>query len=335
MAVVFCAQLIVVLAIDLLVGDPRWRFHPIRLIGQLGEGCEQLARRADRWLSLRVCGVLAFLTVLGVTVLAASLGLYLLAGLHPLVAVGGALLLLYFSVAAGDLLKHARLVLSCLQKDDIDRARQAVAMLVGRDTQGMKEADIARACIESVAENLVDGVTAPLFWGVAGGLTAPLLGIESILGAALGTLVYKVVNTMDSMYGYRNERYLEFGWFAARTDDWANFLPARMSGICVIGAAFILGYDGRGAARAYVNDRLQSSSPNSGHTEAAAAGALGVQLGGAASYFGVLQQKPFINAGRRAPTGEDIERCNRLVPVATALFTALILLVYLLVMALI
>ncbi len=313
------------LVLDLLIGDPRWRYHPVRLLGVLCEHVERSVRRAEGWLSQRLCGVLAWAMVSGASLVICLVLLLMVNRLQPRAGLVIATAVLYFGIAAGDLIRHAREVSRRLLEGDLDRARQAVAMMVGRDTGSLDRIGVARACIESVAENLVDGVTAPIFWALAAAVVGASAGVEPFFAAALGVVAYKAINTMDSMWGYKNERYREFGWWAARADDWANFLPARISGLAVIAAAFLLGDDGRQAARTFRRDRLQSSSPNSGQTEAAAAGALGVQLGGAARYFGSEQHKPLIGGGMRQPEAADIDRCNRLVIGAAILFTVTVM----------
>jgi adenosylcobinamide-phosphate synthase len=192
--------------------------------------------------------------------------------------------------------------------------------MVGRDTDNLDESGVVRACVESVAENLVDGTTAVLFWAFAAGLFGGLLGYPTIAAGALGAICYKAVNTLDSMYGYKNERYELFGWFAANLDDLANFVPARVSALCVIISAFLLGYDGPGSARVCAADRLKHSSPNSGHTEAAMAGALGIELGGPARYFGQEVVKPRLGEALGTPRQHDIGRANRLAIMASVLF---------------
>lgn len=326
MAVLFIS-LAAVLVIDLLVGDPRWPYHPVRLLGMLCEQAERLARRAERWLPVRLCGVLAWTMVSGVSLATAIILLLLVSRLQLLAGPAFAAAVLFFTIAAGDLIRHARQVSRRLLDGDLYQARQAVAMMVGRDTDSLDASGVVRACVESVAENLVDGVTAPIFWALAAALAGAGFGLEPYGGAVLGAVGYKAINTMDSMWGYKNERYRDFGWCGARADDVATFLPARISGLVVIGAAVLLGYDGRQAARIFRRDRLQSSSPNSGQTEAAAAGALGVQLGGMASYFGAEQHKPLIGGGLRPPEAGDIERCNRLIIAAAILFTGTLMII--------
>lgn len=317
---VFYAQLIIALMLDALVGDPRRLPHPVRFIGWLCERYEQLLRRAEKIVPLVLLGSVAFFLVLLTTLCSAWLVLLLLGSFSRFAVLGGALLLLYFCLASGDLAAHSRVVYGHLQADDLSSARRAVSLIVGRDTENLDRSSIARACIESVAENLVDGITAPLFWALIASMISEIYGGDPLIPAALGAICYKAVNTMDSMYGYRNERYLQFGRCAARVDDYCNFLPARLSGFCVVAAAGILRYDAASAYRVFVEDRKKSSSPNSGHTEAAVAGALNVQLGGPADYFGHTHDKPLIGATMRIAEPADIVKTNRLVVAAAWLF---------------
>ena len=185
-----------------------------------------------------------------------------------------------------------------MREGTLEQAQQAVARIVGRDTQRLDRAGVTRAAVETVAENFSDGVAAPLFYFFLGG--APL------------ALCYKAINTMDSMVGYRNERYLYFGRWAARLDDGANWLPARLSALLLVAAAWLLGEDGRGAWRIWRRDRRNHASPNAAQTEAAMAGALGVQLAGPAWYFGIRVEKPTIGEHQRPIVPEDILRSNRL-----------------------
>ncbi len=319
----FYLCLLLVLAADLVLGDPRWRIHPVRGIGRLCELYESWTRRRLSWLSVQIQGACSFLLVLSTTVLAAAGSLWLLSRLDHSAVIIGAVVFVFFGIAAGDLLKHSKQVRHLLEQNDTAGARGAVAMMVGRDTDGLDAAEISRACIESVSENIVDGVTAPLFWTFVVSLLGSGFFAEPLIGGAIGIAAYKSVNTMDSMYGYKNERYAEFGWAAARFDDICNFIPARLTGICLVGAAFLPGFDGFGAARVFASDRLKSSSPNSGHSEAAAAGALGVQLGGESVYFGQSTSKPIIGKGLAVAGAEDIVRANRLAICGTLMFFGL------------
>lgn len=316
----FYVQFILVLAADRLLGDPHWSIHPVRVIGSLCGYYESFARRRLSRLQTKVQGAASFLLVLGTTAAATVLILYLLGQAGRAAIISGGMVLAYFGIAAGDLMKHSRAVWRLLDQNDIAGARAAVGLMVGRDTAELDAAGISRACVESVSENIVDGVTAPLFWAFVFSLLGGDLYAEPMAGAVLGLMTYKAVNTMDSMYGYKNERYFEFGWLAARIDDICNFIPARLTGICLVGAAFLPGYDGYGAARVFSRDRLKSSSPNSGHSEAAVSGGLGITLGGESRYFGRVHVKPEIGEGLAAAAPDDILRSHRLVLAGALIF---------------
>jgi adenosylcobinamide-phosphate synthase len=232
-----------------------------------------------------------------------------------------AILLLYTTLAAKDLIRHSADVYKHLKAPaSLDPARKAIARIVGRETRELDEAGISRACIETVAENMVDGITAPLFWAVVASFASPLVGMEPIGCSVVGAFLYKSVNTMDSMIGYKNDTYLKFGMVAARLDDVVNFIPARISGLCVIVAAFFLKLDYKKAAQVFFRDRLNHSSPNAGHTEAAAAGALGLRLGGPSTYFGKVVEKPYMGDGERQAGPEDINTANKLVLAGSLFF---------------
>ena len=317
---IFYFLLLIVLAADYVWGDPRRLPHPVRFIGRLCNYFEGITREGLSVLSMKSRGIVAFFLVLLTTMGTLVIYFSLLFLLGKTVALFGALIVCYFSIAAGDLIAHSNSVYEHLIADDIVRSRQAVAMMVGRDTESLDAPGIARACIESVSENMVDGITAPLFWAFIGSLIGQVLLINPLIGAAFGSLAYKAVNTMDSMYGYKNEKYIDFGWCAARIDDLANFLPARLSGLCIIGAAYLIRLNGKGAARVYMQDRLKSNSPNSGHSEAAAAGALNIELGGPSSYFGQTSCKEFIGRGLNQAEPGDIKKVNKLILSGSLLF---------------
>ena len=306
-------QLAVVLLADYVLGDPRLLPHPVRFIGWLCVVFERYARGTCPWLSLRNRGVVAFFLVLSTNMAVLALLFFGLMQIGAGAALLGALLVCFFCIASGDLVAHSNKVYNYLNLRDINGARKAVGLMVGRDTASLDDSEVARACVESVSENMVDGITAPLFWAFIFSFAGFVLPFNPLISAACGCMAYKAVNTMDSMYGYKNERYLEFGWFAARVDDVCNVIPARASGLCLIGAAYLLGFDGSSAARIYKKDRFNSSSPNSGHSEAATAGALGIELGGPSVYFGEQTFKPFIGKGMKRVRPEDIKKANRLV----------------------
>ena len=217
--------------------------------------------------------------------------------LHPAAGFALETLWCWQALALKGLAAESGRVQAELERGDLPAARKAVARIVGRDTEALPAEGVAKAAVETVAENFSDGVAAPLFYLLIGG--APL------------ALAYKAVNTMDSMVGYKNDRYLYFGRAAARLDDAANYLPSRLAALCWIGGAFLTGQDGRGAWRIWRRDRRNHASPNSAQTESACAGALGVQLAGPASYFGKRVDKPAIGDPGRPVEPEDIARANR------------------------
>lgn len=317
---IFYFQLLIVIAADYIWGDPRGLPHPVRLIGRFCDFFEAITRDKLDFLPMRIRGVVAFFLVLLTTLAVLALVLMMLFLLGKTAVLFGSMLVCYFCIAAGDLVGHSKKVYEHLIADDIVESRRAVSMMVGRDTESLDVPEIARACVESVSENMVDGITAPLFWAFLGSFVGQILQEDPIIGAAFGSMAYKAVNTMDSMYGYKNEKYIDFGWCAARIDDIANFIPARLSGLCLIGAAYLIRLDGKGAVQVYMKDRLKSSSPNSGHTEAAAAGALNIELGGLSSYFGTISFKDYIGQGFDQAQPKDIKRVNKLILSGSLLF---------------
>jgi adenosylcobinamide-phosphate synthase len=293
--------------LDLLLGDPQWFPHPVRLVGKLASGAERLFR-GMAFLPLRLAGVLTAIVVIVSTVAVVQLLVWYAARLHPLAGVVASVLLLYFAIAPRDLYSHAAAVRDALLGGDLELARRKVAMMVGRDTALLDEKGVARAAVESVAENTSDGVTAPLFYGI-------------LFGPA-GAWLYKASNTLDSMFGYRNERYREFGWASARFDDLLNFLPARLTVLAVAGAAFILRLDPAATFRSVMEGARRHESPNAGYPESAFAGALGVTLGGERSYGGVTKTVPTLGIREGAMEAATISRAMRLMYVASAIFMA-------------
>ena len=303
-------QIMLALILDSLLGDPRRLPHPVKLIGRLAVRCESVCRSVIR--RERAAGITAVLSVLGVTGLTAWALLRLFYALHPWAGEALSVLILYFCFAARDLIDHSTGVHAALHHDDLPAAREMVAMIVGRDTAELDRSGVVRACVESVAENTVDGVTAPLFWAIIGGPVA--------------AIVYKAVNTLDSTFGYTNERYVRFGWAAARLDDAVNFLPARMTGLITVLAAVILRLRWAEAWRIFRRDRLRHASPNSGHVEAAVAGALGIRLGGDSRYFGKVVKKPCIGDPVVKAEAGHILQANRIMVAVTVLFFLFMLL---------
>jgi adenosylcobinamide-phosphate synthase len=275
-------RVIIVIAavvLDWLLGDPRGVPHPVVGIGKLVSLLEAALRRRFG-AEGRLGGVfLVILTVAGA--LAAGAGIISsLHHIHPWVGLAGEAALGWFCLAARSLHRESKRVADALEAGDLEGARQWLSQIVGRDTAALSEEQVWRATVETVAENSSDGVVAPLLYLMVAG--------------PLAALAYKAVNTLDSMVGYKNERYLQFGWAAARLDDLLNWLPARLTGLLVCGAAPLAGLSRREAWRIMGRDGRKHSSPNAGIPEAAVAGALGVQLGGSSSYFGQTVEKPVI-----------------------------------------
>ncbi|MBD5469962.1 MAG: cobalamin biosynthesis protein CobD [Lachnospiraceae bacterium] len=291
---------------DCILGDPHIFPHPIRLIGTLITKTEKTLRQNEKTQNSAVMlwkGTILVIFVIASTVTVTSLLLLAAYCLNPYLGMALETLMTYQILAAKCLQVESMKVYQCLKKKDLVQARAALSMIVGRDTQHLCEEDIAKAAIETVAENTSDGVIAPMLYLAIGG---PILGF-----------FYKAVNTMDSMVGYRNDTYLYFGRTAAKLDDYINFIPARISAYLMIAAAFILErfqkcFSGKQALRIYKRDRKKHASPNSAQTESVCAGALGIRLAGDASYFGKTVSKPYIGDSLHSVTNQDIRRANHL-----------------------
>ncbi|HAP20476.1 MAG TPA: cobalamin biosynthesis protein CobD [Lachnospiraceae bacterium] len=305
-------KLILAFVLDVLLGDPVWLYHPIRVIGKWISLAEKFLRQyfpANLW-GERMAGV--FLTILVVLPsFGLPAGIIFMAGkLHPWLAYVLEVFWMYQILAMKCLKVEALKVYDALTHQDIVLARQRLSWLVGRDTVNLSEEEIVKATVETVAENTTDGVIAPMLFMAIG-------------GAPLG-FAYKAVNTLDSMVGYRNDKYRYFGTSSARADDVVNFIPARLGGFLMVIAAFLCRYDASGAWRCFVRDRNKHLSPNSAQTESACAGALGIQLGGTHDYFGKPVEKPTLGDEKRRAEPEDIRRTNRLMVVTSVLCLILI-----------
>ena len=287
-------------ALDLLLGDPHSLPHPVRWMGAFIAWLERPLRRLfpSTVAGERAAGAALVIVVAGVSFGCAAGLLWLCGCVSWWLALAVESVLCYQMLAAKSLRDESMAVERALEQGDVPAARRAVSMIVGRDTERLDAEGVTKAAVETVAENASDGVIAPLFYMALGG--APL------------AVLYKAVNTMDSMVGYRNKRYRHFGTAAARTDDVLNFVPARLTGVLMCLAAPLVDLDGAGAWRVFRRDRLAHSSPNSAHGEAACAGALGVQLAGGSYYFGSYVDKPTIGDAHRPVEHEDIARANRL-----------------------
>lgn len=296
MKILYCAlPLLIGFGIDCILGDPHSLPHPIRAIGALIAKLEGFIR--SHFYNLKTGGIFLAATVLLVSSGLPLVILLICYRLHPAAGILAESLMCYYLMAPRCLKTESMKVCRALEAKDMDAAKTAVSMIVGRDTHSLSEPEIIRAAVETVAENTSDGVTAPILY--------------MIFGAPLG-FFYKAANTMDSMIGYRNERYAELGYFAAKLDDVLNFIPSRISAIVMIATTALLRMDARRAFRIWRRDRRRHASPNSAQTEAVCAGALGIRLGGNAYYFGTLHQKDWIGDPIRPPETDDIRRANRL-----------------------
>jgi adenosylcobinamide-phosphate synthase len=291
--------------LDLLFGDPEWFPHPVRWFGAM-------VRAGERWLRRSARGpreeTVAGASLTGsVVVIAWAMG-------RPRNAVWQ-VFLASTALATRSLLDEASAVIRELEAGELDLARRRLARIVGRDTAHLNESEIARAVIETLAESACDGIVAPLFWLMAGGVS--------------GAMAYKAVNTLDSMIGHPEPEHRYFGRVAARLDDVANFIPARLTAVGFVAAAQIQGLDSRGARLAWWRDGSKHSSPNAGQSEAAMAGALGVRLGGSSSYDGYPHDAPVLHAEGRPPSVRDAKAAVPLVAIASGLAFGAALLVLL------
>jgi adenosylcobinamide-phosphate synthase len=299
-------QILIAVGLDLALGDPRWLPHPVRGIGWLASRLEVLTRW---WLGdTRIAGVAAVLAVYAAAGGAVWALIRGAAAVHPLAAGAASIVVIYTTIAARDLAGHSMAVFHSLAAGDLAEARRRVGAIVGRDTDRLDEAGVVRATVESVAESTVDGVTAPLFYAAVAG--------------PVGAMVYRAINTLDSMFGHQDQRYCRFGWAAARLDDLANYLPARCTAPLVCVAAFLLRQNPTSSLRMLLRDGRKHASPNAGLTEAAMAGALGVELGGVTYYDGQPLDKPAIGEATVPLAAGHIRSANAVMFVTAGLLLA-------------
>ena len=296
--------------IDAVVGDPRSKWHPVVLIGNLISLLEKSLRRPDDS-AQRQCWMGALLVFLVLTLVYTVVSdlLSLLERLHPLAKTAGGALLLSFAITPRSRAEAGNEIRHYLLAGDLIRARAKVGWIVGRDTDRLDESGVTRATVETVAENIVDGIVSPLFYAAIGG--APL------------AFLYRAVNTLDSMVGYKNEKYRYFGMVAARVDDAFNYIPARLTGVLLLIAAALAGYDAKTAAITIRRDAAKHPSPNSGIPEAAVAGALGIRLGGLNYYGGIASCRAHMGDSVRPLRAAHIAQTIRLMYLTTVQAAAL------------
>ena len=344
---IFTGILVGAVLLDLLFGDPSWLPHPVVIIGKLIDKLESIMRKgidekelsdSERQKALRRAGKLLTATVVLTTLIFTTAISVLTWLVSPWLFLAVQVFWGFQSLAIKGLVSESKNVYRCLtgkasktkknaeeetshgikrfdiaagfesKQDRLVAARKAVGRIVGRDTSELSEEGVTKATVETVAENFADGVLAPLLYLAIGG--APL------------ALTYKAVNTMDSMLGYKNEKYIDFGRASAKLDDFCGFAPARLAALFFVAAAALTGRDFKSAYRIWRRDRFNHASPNSAQTEAACAGALGIRLAGPAYYFGEYYDKPYIGDATREIEAEDILKANKLMVAASLLATA-------------
>ncbi len=304
---IFVLPLVLGFLTDAVVGDPYSLPHPVRLIGRLISFLEKKVREKFAG-DLKRGGAVLAVTVLLLSVTVPSLILLVLYSVNTAAGIIAESIMCFWLLAAKCLRDESMKVCRAAESGDTEGARKAVSMIVGRDTSVLDLKGIIRAAVETVAENTSDGVTAPMMFIALG-------------GAPLG-FFYKAANTMDSMIGYKNEKYGDIGFFAAKLDDVLNFIPSRLTALIMTITAPLCGLDGKNAFRIWRRDRRKHASPNSAQTESACAGALHVRLAGDAWYFGELHKKEYIGDDDREIESEDIRRVNRLMYAASAVVLA-------------
>jgi len=299
------------IVLDLVLGDPRKFPHPVRWMGRAASALESDFRKIP--LKPVITGGLFALFLIVSTWILSYVTVFIGGMVHPAVQTVVEILMVYYCISARSLEKEAMAVSDALTRKNLGKAREKVSMIVGRDAARLDEAGVARAAVETVAENLVDGVIAPLFFALIGG--APL------------AMTYKMVNTLDSMIGYKNDAYIDFGKLAARIDDVFNFIPARLSIPVIALAAQIIARKGKSAFHTARRDGARHTSPNAGHSEAAFAGALEVRLGGPSYYHGRRVEKPWIGEMFKNVRPRHIRRACDLMLLSSLLWGAFLWLV--------
>ncbi|MBN1102598.1 MAG: cobalamin biosynthesis protein CobD [Deltaproteobacteria bacterium] len=313
--------------LDLSIGDPRYSAHPVRMIGRFITHAERIIRSAGA--GGRGGGGILVLATAGVSLLGYFGLVRLVTWIHPCVLALFQVFIVYSCLALGDLLDHIRPVIQALEAGELNRAREYLARTVGRDVRVLDEQGVARAAIETLAENFVDGFLSPLFWFFSGWAISSFLDFGRMSWAAGLMLLFKVASTLDSMVGYKDERYLCFGWAGARLDDLMNFIPARISILFLAVGAGVIGMNGIRGLRVALRDRLKHDSPNAAHAESFTAGALGIRLGGPTMYPEGEKKKPWLGEGKEEAGTLHIRQTLRLVRITSLVSILTFLIPYL------
>jgi len=293
------SEIITAYFLDLIVGDPYWLPHPVRIIGKVIEYLARVLRKNNQnQRAEKIKGIFLTVITVGLSYYIIYFLIYIAGIISPGLKFAFSSFFIFTTLSTKNLGEEAFSVYRALKENNLELARERVSRIVGRDTRDLDENGIVRATVETVAENTVDGIISPLFYAVLGG--APM------------AMAYKAVNTLDSMVGYKNEKYLYFGWFSAKLDDLANYLPARISVLLIPVASLMLRQRGLAALRAIFRDGKKSPSPNAGIPEAGFAGALGIQLGGVNFYQGVEEYRPVLGEKLKRKSSKDILQAIRL-----------------------
>ena len=306
---IFFIKIWIAYVLDLIFGDPQNVVHPVQVIGKIiSAGEKVLLRKKYKFLAGAVLNIFTVsITYTLMYLISKSVKISVFFMIIEIY-------LMYTIFSINSLAREGNRVYRILKEGDIERARKDLSYLVSRDTETMDEKMIIRSTMETISENTVDGIVAPMFYMFLGGM--PL------------AMAYKAINTLDSMVGYKNEKYMDFGKFSAKVDDVANFIPARITGILIVLASMILGYDYKNSLKIFIRDRKNHSSPNSAHSEASVAGALGVQFGGKVSYFGKEIDKPTIGDKTKEFELEDIRKNIRIMYVTSFLSLVIFSLIF-------
>ena len=293
-------QIGIAFLLDIMIGDPRWFPHPVRMIGVCIEYFEKILRKLIP--SERLAGISLTIIIVFGTYLVTYQILVFFYEIRWSLGILASIIIIFFSLSTRDLLRETGNVLKALKSGNLKKARKNLSRIVGRDTHNLSEEQVATGCIETSAENIVDGIIAPLFYAFIGG---PALA-----------MAYKAINTLDSMVGYKNEKYLNFGWASANLDDIANFIPARIAAIILPISSYICGADYSNSVKILKRDGQKHPSPNSGIPEAAIAGALRIRLGGPNIYNDVPSDKPYIGDPQKNVCFDDINSTSKIVMVS-------------------
>ena len=306
---IFFIKIWIVYVLDLIFGDPQNVVHPVQVIGKIiSAGEKVLLRKKYKFLAGAVLNIFTVsMTYTSMYLISKSVKISVFFMIIEIY-------LMYTIFSINSLAREGNRVYRIMKEGDIEKARKDLSYLVSRDTETMDEKMIIRSTMETISENTVDGIVAPMFYMFLGGM--PL------------AMAYKAINTLDSMVGYKNEKYMDFGKFSAKVDDAVNFIPARITGILIVLASMILGYDYKNSLKIFIRDRKNHSSPNSAHSEASVAGALGVQFGGKVSYFGKEINKPTIGDKTKEFELEDIRKNIRIMYVTSFLSLVIFSLIF-------